>query len=209
MKLSHLLILSLATVIFACSGSEQHAADQQSNSDNGEEELAERSTNRRRLLRRPFAIGDSLQKTDLRNFEFFGDFFKGRARYYHNHQDTIYHDIGIKGNNLLLCFFDDQIARLKYRIDRDISLDLMMKYGAFKFRPMDSLSRVMVQQGNVLSEGASKFGIHEDLKNYELVWQKPDKQIVYRSYHGLDSTSYTYEERIADYKDAMVYLTRF
>lgn len=162
------------------------------------------------LLKRTYRIGDSLVHTDLRNFKYFGTFFKGRASYFHNHTDTLFHGAEIKGRDLLICFLDDQIARLKYHLDSDISTDLMKKYGSFKIKPLDSISRVQIKTGKVIVPGKQGVALHENLKSYELTWDHPDKQIVFKRSQNFDlQNSYIYEERIPDYRTSMMYLNRF
>ncbi|MGB3468277.1 MAG: hypothetical protein WBA74_23530 [Cyclobacteriaceae bacterium] len=163
-----------------------------------------------KLKKNSYAIGDSITHTDLRNFKYFGTFFKGRASYFHNHKDTLFHGKDIIGRDLLICFFDNQIARLKYNLDTDISSLLMKKYGSFKMRPLDSLSRTVVKTGKVIIKENDSVSINRKIRNYELTWTRADKQIVFKRAQGFGAhNSYIYEERIPDYKSSMVYLTRF
>lgn len=210
MKSVYLSFAIVFCFVFSCKEREENAQSAEKHSSPSEELTANTSTGIKKQTKKSFAIGDSLHLTDLNNFKYFGSFFKGRAIYYHNYQDTIYHGKDIKGSNLLLCFFDHQIARMKYHVDCDLTSELMRKYGSFRIKPLDSLSVITVKSGNILDKSENGISLHEDIKNYELTWQKSDKQIVFRRSENFESVkSFVYEERIPDYKESMIYLTRY
>ncbi|MEL6562313.1 MAG: hypothetical protein AAFQ94_29340 [Bacteroidota bacterium] len=210
MKSVSLAIVVMLCFLFSCKEGEQTAEFNEQPVNQTEGLSASTFKGIKKLTKKSFAIGDSLHLTDLNNFKYFGSFFKDRAIYYHNYEDTIYHGKDIKGSNLLLCFFDQHIARMKYQVDRDLTSELMRKYGSFRIKPLDSLSVVAVKSGNILDKSEGTISLHEDIKNYELTWLKPDRQIVFRRSENFESTRlFTYEERIPDYKESMIYLTRY
>lgn len=210
MKLSCLIFIHLLFFMVSCADPENDQSDNRGFQNAASEILQQANHSGKLLTKKSYSIGDSLHQTDLSNFKYFGGFYKGRALYYHNHLDTIYHEKSIKGRDLLLCFFDNQIARVKYELDVDITKDLMYKYGSFKIKPLDSISRVIVKSGDVLVRGNDQISLNDQIKNYELIWNNPDKQIVYTHFENYDSKkSFIYEERIPDYKSSMIYLTRY
>lgn len=210
MRFSTLFLFTVISFSSACTDYSKDQSDESSQITDGISQDQPQVNKSKKLVKKAYSIGDSLHSTDLRNFKYFGAFFKGRAIYYHNHQDTIFHGKNIKGKDLLICFFDNQIARLKYELDTDITNELMLKYGSFKIKPLDSLSRAIVKSGNILNRGKERISLQKGIKNYQLTWNNPSKQIVYTRYEKLTSErSFFYEERIPDYKSSMVYLTQY
>ncbi len=163
----------------------------------------------REIKKAVYTIGDSINETNLSRFKYFGTFFKGRAHYFHNHIDSVNNGTH-KGFDLLLAYFDSQLARVKYRLETDISNELIRKYGSCKIRALDSVATSIVKARNILISNEGQVRLNADLKNYQMTWSKNGKEIVFTSRERDDNTPlFTYEERISDYKDAMIYLTRY
>lgn len=210
MRSVFLICIISAWILSSCKDNDQNGSHDQTTDAESKIPVKDALPQTKKLIKKSFKIGDSLHLTDLNNFKHFGSFFQGRAIYYHNYEDTIYHGNSANGKELLLCFFDHQIARMKYQVDRDIASELMQKHGSFRIKPLDSLSQILVKSGNILIRNNKQISLHQDIKNYELTWQKTDKQIVFRRSENFGSVqSFVYEERIPDYKESMIYLTRY
>jgi len=102
------------------------------------------------------------------------------------------------------------LARIKYKVEKDISKDLILKNGSCKIKPLDSIATQIVKTKNILINSEDGMRLNEKLKNYQMTWVKDDKEIVFTSQERFeDDTLFIYEERVIDYKHELIYLTRY
>ncbi len=157
-----------------------------------------------------YVLGRKLNEIDLRHFDYFGDFFGGRAKFFTNYEQPVNIGNG-QSESMLLCFLDDDLSKIKYRMNEDIGPFLLSRLGKCKIRGLDSLTTVRIKQGSFIHVSDTGFVISEDLKYYQLRWERDDLEARYVVKKNLidEKPLFAYEERITDYKETMLYLERY
>lgn len=157
-----------------------------------------------------YVLGRKLAETNLQHFSFFGEFFGGRAKFFSNHEQPV--DIGNgRSESVMLTFLDEDLSKIKYKMDEDIGPYLLNRLGKCKIKGLDSLTTVRIRQGSFLYASDSGLALSDDLKYYRLRWQKDDLEAVYivkRNVIG-EKPLYAYEEKISDFKETMLYLEHY
>ncbi len=126
----------------------------------------------------------------------FGEFYHDRAAYYIIDRPEIF--IGsARVLELTLYFVDDILLRKKYLLHKDISNELIMAFGSFKFRPLDKVSSDFIKEGHTVI--TSDYEIDNRLKKFRLSWEEEIMNVEMNVIEDSLSGTYTYIEEHPEY----------
>lgn len=137
------------------------------------------------------------QFTDLSQARNIGEFFDHRLRFYKIDQP----DITINKSpvdELVMYFIDSTLARMRYEVKEEVGSYLLDSLGMSKFKPLDSISKVLLKNKNVYDRITSR--LNPELHNYELIWRNEGsvKRYKVKTYDSL--TKYYYYHEMYGYK---------
>jgi len=143
------------------------------------------------------SLKSSFQLTDLSQARNIGEFFDHRLRFYKIDQS----DITINRSpvdELVMYFIDSTLARIRYEVKEEIGSYLLDSLGMSKFKPLDSISKVLLKNKNVYDRITSR--LNPALHNYELIWRNESsiKRYKVKTYDSL--TKYYYYHEMYGYK---------
>lgn len=144
-------------------------------------------------------LSTSYNDLTLGNSRNIGEFFDHRVKFFKIDAPDI--SIGSSDvNEVVLYFIDSTLARIRYTLDEDVSNFLLDSLGVSRFKPLDDRSKELLASKNVWNRYNKK--LHEDLRNYELVWRKPGSVTRFRvRKDGRDSVNtFLYYHEMQGYK---------
>ncbi|MEL7001739.1 MAG: hypothetical protein AAFN93_03285 [Bacteroidota bacterium] len=144
----------------------------------------------------------SFKNMQLVNARNIGEFFDHRLKFFKIDAPSIV--IGTSPvNEMVLYFVDSTLARIRYTLEGDVSNHLLDSLGLSRFKPLDDRSKELLASKNVWNRYNKK--LHEDLRNYELVWRKPGSVTRFRvRKDGRDSTNtFLYYHEMQGYKETI------
>lgn len=123
-----------------------------------------------------------------------GEFFDHRVKFFKIDAPNM--SIGSSDvNEVVLYFIDSTLARIRYTLNQDVSDFLLDSLGVSRFKPLDDRSKELLASKNVWNKYNNK--LHQDLRNYELVWRKQGSVTRFRvrkdSRDSLNSFLYYHE----------------
>ncbi len=209
MKKSYLLIAVLLSFLFGCDTPTPETNEEPGDQGDEPEVAYQSSIEKRTNMKWKYVLGNELNETNLSGFNHFGDFFDGRAKFYINDQL----DVKIGGTDskkITLCFLDESLCNVKYAMDHDISSYLLKKLGKCKIKGLDSLTTARIKKGKLLHKSDSGLHLAPDLQHFQLRWDKGNVEAIYTvNYKDLEAPTYAYTERIADFKENLLFLEKF
>lgn len=194
--MKHVLVVLLGLMLFACN-------------DKGPETYQPKVKPEKQRPLRPsdadvdmeeIELSSSYQNMALSGARNIGEFFDHRIRFFKIDAPNM--TIGnSKVDDVVLYFVDSTLARIRYSLHEDVSNFLMDSLGVSRFKPLDDRSKELLASHNVWNKYNRK--LHEDLRNYELVWRKSETVTRFRVYRNEQDSvrSFTYYHEIPGYKD--------
>ncbi len=144
-------------------------------------------------------LASNYQQLALSNARNIGEFFDHRIKFFKIDAPAM--SIGpSEVDEVVLYFVDSTLARIRYRLKEDVSNYLMDSLGVSRFKPLDERSKELLASKTVWNKYKRK--LHEDLRNYELVWRKLSSVTRFRvNRDEKDSiTSFLYYHEMPGYK---------
>jgi hypothetical protein len=129
----------------------------------------------------------------------YGRFFYDRAEYYIIHRPSN----KLMGRDILkatLYYMDGQLYKVKYLLDVDIANDLVNRHRQFKVKPLDEISRSVLKNQAVAFKVDTVLSLNSNLRNYELTWNRGEKEIRWRTGADGHPSLYEYSESLPDYR---------
>ena len=140
---------------------------------------------------------DTLRQYELGK-DLFGKFFQERAEFYiiEDPNKTIYnHPV----KSITLYFLDGKLSKTKYKLDADISDDLIHSYGTFTIKGYDSITRRLFKTEKIVDRVNNKKILNKNLISYELKWEMSSKFIYTRVDKSGPMVRYEYIESLKNY----------
>ncbi len=140
-----------------------------------------------------------LERQFMPKAKLYGKFFEDRVQF-HIVNDPALTLYRTSVKELTFYHIDEELAKKKFLMYGDISSDLMETYGNFKLKPLDSLSKFVAKTKTIIKKVGERPYLNEELRQYEMRWEKQDKTIRYRvSSDSTGTRSYELSEEIPDY----------
>jgi hypothetical protein len=139
----------------------------------------------------------TIQQASLLEKDLFGKFFNDRAEFYIVEKPAnLLFDRPI--DKIVFYFLDDELCQTRYFIHDDISTELINSYGKFTITGLDYETRNFFKNNPALVSDGFGFHLNKQIRKYELRWQLPDKEILFRV--SQLKSEWIYTERKPKYK---------
>ncbi len=138
----------------------------------------------------------NFKSVEKREQDLLGEFYDGRSEYYIIDDPYIY--LGSSSvNQLMLYFVDEKLYKKKYTIQKDITSELIQRYGSFNFSAfrVDSTDNL-----EILSRENGIYSINPDYDRYRMMWLENGFLITYEVEQDSISPKYVLHEELVDFR---------
>jgi len=189
--------LLICILSMACSNSRDQKFEEltQNEAESSTIEIQKIPTEMEKLLFQSLELGN-FKSIEKREQDLFGKFYDGRSEYYIIDDPYIY--LGSSSvNQLTLYFVDEKLYKKKYAIQKDISSELIQRYGSFNFSAfrVDSTDNL-----EILHREKGVYSINPEYHRYRMMWLENGLLITYEVELDSISPKYVLHEELVDFR---------
>ena len=164
-----------------------------------------------RLEYQSYRLWHTIDQFDLTRFQFFGDFYNDRLKFYYLQDPELYMG-DAKVNLIMLYFLDERLVKVRYHLDRNIEEHLLDSLGIGLLDTKYNRNKQVLATGRSLKKLKDFNLSRNDPHEYEINWDRSviTSSFLVNAYSGIKfkfdtiSARYIYIDQLKSYKKRLI-----